>query len=501
MPLKKKIDKKTGKEMYAWRYYVEENGKKKDTNTVYFSTKEQAMAEGKRIERERRNALENNEKHRRDKHIITAFDEFIEEYKNLAYRKTTDNTSSANTYYHRAITIREKYMPRGIQKTRIMDIEPLLFRDWITYINSQDISGNYVRGMKAVLQLFNKWLRDNGYYFTNRNLDIEIEYALSKTTIKAKKIRNRELKGERNILTIADIDNICDYFFKKGIGKFENFYFYTLYYVLFYSGMRVEELVGLQWKFIDLDNGIIRIENAINQREIRENVMDRISKGIYHTKNTTSVRVLPILENYRELLMDYKTSYKYEFGLEEKEMQEGFVFPMLIKHNPFVYMNADLITRRLKEPLKQLGLKNTDCQMFRHSCATFLIMPYPEGLSFEESQVIDYFGHTDEEMLRTVYARLNAKQKGDRLKHTFKDYYKNTKSQKTIEEENKQIERIENIKGKTDVAKKVRKERMIAEIEQAIKKKQKVYYYNPKDKWVIDDINAIYGKQIKLECE
>lgn len=498
MGIKKKIDKKTGKEIYAWRYYFfDKNGKKIDTNTTFFSTRAEAEAEGLRIEQARTDERKDEELKRRDKYLITAFQEFIDYYEQKAHRITTDNTCSDVAFYHRAITIREKYMTEGIKRTKIKDIEPIVFRDWISYINSQDISGSYVRNLRATISAFNKWLRDNGYYFSNRNLDLEIDYAMSKTTIKSKKTKNRELNGERNILTIADIDKICDYFIKRGIGQFENFYFYTLYYVLFYSGLRVEELVALQWKFVDLDvNGVIRIENAINQRENRENVMNRIKQGIYHTKNQTSIRVLPILENYRELLIDYRTSYKYEYGVND--LDECFVFPMLIKHDPYTYMNSDLITRKLKEPLKELGLKNTDCQMFRHSCATFLIMPYPEGLGFDEQKVIDYFGHTDTEMLKTVYARLNTRQKSERLKQTFGDYYKMEKTKEAKEEEKKQIKRIEQIKGNTNIAKKVRKERIFAEIEKAIERKQNQYYYNKKDVRIIRSYIKEKGENISF---
>ncbi len=489
MGYKTKIDKRTGKTLYAWRYYfLNEEGKKVDTNTGYFETKGEAEAEGRRLEQARKEEREHTELKRRDKYLVTAFQEFINELEKKAHRKTTDNTSSDDAMYHRAITIRDKYMPEGIKKTKVRSIEPIVFRDWVSYINQQDISGNYVRNLRSTLALFNKWLRDNGYYFTNRNLDIEIGYAMSNTTIKSKKVKNRELNGERNLLSIADIDNICNFFYKRGIGKFENFYFYTLYYVLFYSGMRIEELVGLQWKNVDLDKyGVIKITNSINEREKRENVMERLKQGIYRTKNNTSERVLPILENYRELLVDYRTSYKYEYKVKEEEMGECFVFPMLSKHNPRVYLYSGYITRRLKEPLNELGLKNTDCQMFRHSCATFLIMPYPEGLGFDEQKVIDYFGHTDTEMLKTVYARLNTLQKSERLKQTFSEYYKMEKTEEAKEEEKKQKERIETIKGNTDIAKKARKGRMFAEIENAIAKKQKAYYYNKKDKWVIDE--------------
>jgi len=74
-----------------------------------------------------------------------------------------------------------------------------------------------------------------------------------------------------------------DYYRGKGvdkdkIGQFTNLYWYTFWSVLYFTGMRVGELIALQWKNIDFDDGdygtgVIYVTNAINHKEIRENVM------------------------------------------------------------------------------------------------------------------------------------------------------------------------------------------------------------------------------------
>ena len=110
----------------------------------------------------------------------------------------------------------------------------------------------------------------------------------------------------------------------NGIICIRNFFFYTLFYVLFYSGVRPEELVGLQWKFIDLREGhrTIAIRNAISNLERQEHALERVVKGQYRTKNPTSVRTIPIFDFYYELLKDYKESYRYEFNLTKEEIEE-----------------------------------------------------------------------------------------------------------------------------------------------------------------------------------
>jgi integrase len=138
--------------------------------------------------------------------------------------------------------------------------------------------------------------------------------------------------------------------------------------------MRVEELTGLQWKFIDLREGhrTISIRNAISSIERQEHALERVRKGLYKTKNPTSVRTIPIFDFYYELLIDYKESFMYEYGLNKKQIEECFVFPNLKWNDPYKYMRGDKILNELKKVVAELNLPKTDLQMFRHSCATWL---------------------------------------------------------------------------------------------------------------------------------
>lgn len=493
---KERVNPKTGKTEYKFRYYFYKDGKKRDSDTGWFPSKREAQREGERLKEEKEANERDSILQRRDKLLKTAFDEFIDYYESLATRETTENTCTDSSFWRRAKTIREKYFPVFIQKVKTQNITASVFRDWLQHINSFDISGAYIRSLKATLNKFNKWLRDNGYY-VDKNLDLDIDIALQRTTLKPKSYKNREKLGERKILTVSEIERVCDYFYDKGIDEFKNFYFYTLFYVLFYSGMRIEELIALQWKFIK--GKYIYIENAINERELRSNVYNRIEKGIYHTKNQTSQRVIPIFNFYYELLLDYKDSFKYEYNLSNEELEECFVFPLLKGHNPHHYQAGDRLTIVLQKALKELGIEKTDCQMLRHSCATFLVLPFPEGLGYDEEKIIDYFGHTDTEMLKDVYARISKEQKARRMQNTFSEYFTPENSVEQSETNNTQIRLIERMKGENPKAKKKRSERIYKQINKAIEQKRNSYYYLKKDKGIISNYiseNPEEGKKI-----
>ena len=89
-----------------------------------------------------------------------------------------------------------------------------------------------------------------------------------------------------------------------------------MFFVLFFSGVRVEELTGLQWKFIDLRDSRrqISIKNAISKMEKREHALERTRKVQYRTKNTVSIRTIPIFDFYYDLLKDYKESFRYQYN-------------------------------------------------------------------------------------------------------------------------------------------------------------------------------------------
>jgi integrase len=253
--------------------------------------------------------------------------------------------------------------------------------------------------------------------------------------------------------------------------------------------MRVEEIAGLQWKFIDLREGVrtISINNAISRWESVGHALERTNSGRYKTKNPISIRTIPIFDFYYELLIDYKESYMYEFGLNKEEIEECFVFPSIARNNPYKFMRSQTALMELKRVLKALDMPNTDLQMFRHSCATFLILPPPDGLGYTEEKVIDYFGHQDTQMLKSIYARLTQKQKSERMRYTFSDIYKPDEvAERTAEEEMKE-RLLKRIGGDNEREKRIAREyRIHNQIEKAVKSGKQTYYYMKKDKGIID---------------
>lgn len=487
---------KDGKIEYKARYYFFRDGKKRDSETGWFSSEKEALNEAEKLKTQKETEERYKVASRRDKQLITVYEEYIE-YLKKKYESEDGNNTDKNIYI-RAKVIKNKYFPYDLQILKINEISVLTFKSWLSHINNTDLGGWSVEKSKTILIKFNHWLSLNGFYI-DAFMEDDIDNAIRRVAIKSTEKGNREDKGERNILTLIDFMKLTYFFYDEGLEVFENFYFYTLFYVLYFSGMRVEELCGLKWKNVDLRQSMkqIKIENAISEMESKTKAKERLSNDKNILKNRSSYRIIPIFEFYYELLCDYKESYKYISNLTYEEMEDCFVFPQ-IKYDKIIpneYFKGYKIRKKLYEAIKAKELKPTDLQMFRHSCAYFLILPPPDGLGFAEEKVIDYFGHTDTKMLKKVYARLDAIQKKDRMKASFGDIgiYKPIAIDEKVDLERRKYELIKRIMGDNEKANKARQLRVFGQIDYVIEYGKDIYYYAPKDKWIIDKYIAENG--------
>ena len=77
MAHKERVNPKTGKKEYKVRYYFIREGKKRDSETAWFDTLEKAEKEAKKQKEIKEKEDRNKITQRRDKKLITAYEEFI----------------------------------------------------------------------------------------------------------------------------------------------------------------------------------------------------------------------------------------------------------------------------------------------------------------------------------------------------------------------------------------------------------------------------------------
>lgn len=486
---RERINPKTGKREYKARYSFWANGKKHDADTGWFPTKAQAEKEAKALKTAKERADASAVMARRDKTLETVFDEYILYLEGEAKKEIHMGNVS---YFKSAKTIKKTYMPKIIKETQVKDVSPAIFKNWIRHINDQDLGGERVRAYCLVVRKFNEWM-DKNLYYTDVNLAIQNRLHMQDVELKPVKEGNREEKPvpDRNILTLPQFMKLAKYYSDKGLGKFENFYWFTIFHVMFFGGMRVEELVALQWKNVLLEKKKLRICNAISEQETVDHALERVRKKEYKTKNKASVRKISILEYYYPLLVDYKESFQYQFKLSNEEVEEAFLFPNLAKHDPNIYQSHKTIVRHLKSACKELGLPETDSQMMRHSCATFLVSQPPDGFGIHPNKIKRYFGHTSSKMIETIYGKLDAEKEEADVDLTLEETGlfvppAETPEEKLLKEKKQEVLDMV-VKTNEAVIVEARRSRVFGQIDEAIKRGQTEYFYNPKDKPLIDE--------------
>lgn len=181
----------------------------------------------------------------------------------------------------------------------------------------------------------------------------------------------------------------------------------------------------------------------------------------------------------------------YRFGLDEDKIADCFVFPNLTTNDPHIYQKHKNILRELNKVCKAQGIPKTDSQMLRHSSATFLIMPPPQGLGFNEGEVKYFFGHKDTSMLQHIYAKLNAEQATIRLMNTFKDMVgEKAEPVKTADDLLKE-KIINSIKCTDDTFEnEIHATRMLMIMERALNDGVAEFFYYPDEQYIVDKFLA-----------
>ena len=134
MAYKERINPKTGRKEYKVRYYFKADGKKKDSETAWFESLEHAEREAKKLKELKEKADRDKTTQRRDKKLISAYEEFIEYLKIVSDK---DETNTDKKEWQTARAIYNNHMPLVIQDTKIKDLSVNTFKTWLDSINKK----------------------------------------------------------------------------------------------------------------------------------------------------------------------------------------------------------------------------------------------------------------------------------------------------------------------------------------------------------------------------
>ena len=167
-----------------------------------------------------------------------------------------------------------------------------------------------------------------------------------------------------------------------------------------FYGLRRSEIVGLKWKSVDFENNIITINHTVLQAKC-----DGELKLLYkdRTKNMSSCRSMPLVPQYRELLLKLKEQQKQN----RKLCGNSYIDSDYICVNPMGGLyTPNYITQHFSLLLKKHNLRHIRFHDLRHTCASLLLK---NGISMREIQ--EWLGHSDIQTTANIYGHLDSARK------------------------------------------------------------------------------------------
>lgn len=167
-----------------------------------------------------------------------------------------------------------------------------------------------------------------------------------------------------------------------------------------FYGLRRSEILGLRWKSIDFDSNLVMIDHTVVQfRSGGETKV--VSKD--RTKNASSCRSLPLVPQYRELLLTMKARQEQCRQLCGRSYTEsGYIYV----NDLGVPYQPNYVSQHFKIILKKYGLRNIRFHDLRHTCASLLLK---NGVPMKDIQ--EWLGHSDFSTTANIYAHLDTSSK------------------------------------------------------------------------------------------
>ena len=169
-----------------------------------------------------------------------------------------------------------------------------------------------------------------------------------------------------------------------------------------FYGLRREEVLGLRWKAIDFEENTITINHTVTQIEENGKTVTVASDT---TKTKSSMRTLPMVPQFRELLLRKKEEQAELRRVCGKCYNKEFL--------EYVCVNAlgerikpSYLTNSFPAFVVKNGMRRIRFHDLRHSCASLLLA---NGVSLKHIQ--EWLGHSDFSTTANIYAHLDYQSK------------------------------------------------------------------------------------------
>ena len=283
-----------------------------------------------------------------------------------SYKKNTVK-SSTYSFYHNLMS---KHIISNIGELLLCDVKPLILQELCNRMIEKGLSVRTVRGVALILKSSFEEAFVNGIIKTNPALGIKVPRSCGNRENKIKAFTEEEQK--------------------RFLEAVKETYHEVFFVMALNTGMRIGEILGLQWEDIDFDSGIIHV----NHNLVIVHDYKRPQEVILTTPKTlSSIRDIPITASLKAALMKHKQLHTDLFG-----EVSGFVFKT---NSGREYHSRTSFDKELKRICSENNLPFITMHGMRH---TFATRGLEAGVLPRVMQKL--LGHSDWNMFYNTYSHV-----------------------------------------------------------------------------------------------
>ena len=169
-----------------------------------------------------------------------------------------------------------------------------------------------------------------------------------------------------------------------------------------FYGLRRSEILGLKWDAIDFDNNTITIRHTVTACNLDGKHVEVVGDT---TKTKSSLRTLPLVPDFRELLLRKKAEQQRYRKLCGRSYCTQYLDYICVNEMG-QRLKPNTLSAGFKRMLKKAGLRDIRLHDLRHSCASLLLA---NGVPMKQIQ--EWLGHSDFSTTANIYAHLDYQSK------------------------------------------------------------------------------------------
>ena len=169
-----------------------------------------------------------------------------------------------------------------------------------------------------------------------------------------------------------------------------------------FYGLRREEIIGLKWTAIDFENNTLTIQHTVTECNLDGKHIEVASDT---AKTDSSLRTMPLVTNFREMLLAKKEKQEHYRKLCGRSYCKEYL--------DYIFVNEmgerwkpRYLSDGFKRILEQNGLRRIRYHDLRHTCASLLL-----ANNVPMKKIHEWLGHSDFSTTANIYAHLDFQSK------------------------------------------------------------------------------------------